>query len=81
MAALEHIRHEMFCNFVARGNAPLTAYVAAGYAPNKAAALALLKIKVIAARIKELKPFYHEKYRTRVSPRTILKQRREEQNA
>lgn len=37
-----------------------------------------MKQKRIAARIRELEPIFHEMYRTRVSPQTILRQRREE---
>ncbi|QGH74976.1 hypothetical protein MAL1_00230 [Bacteriophage DSS3_MAL1] len=81
MPKLEHEPHEMFCHFIARGNIPVTAYVGAGYKRDPAAADALLRLPRIAARIEELKPYYHEKYRSRVSPQTILKQRREEENA
>lgn len=81
MPKLEHEKHEMFCHFVARGNLPVVAYVAAGYQRNTEAAEALMRLPRIAARIEELKPIYHEKYRTRVSPQTILKQRREANNA
>lgn len=75
MPALENPQHEMFCNFIARGNVPVTAYVGAGYKRDPAAAAALLKLPRIAERIEELKPIYHKRFRTRVSPQTILKQR------
>lgn len=78
MAKLEHEPHEMFCHFIARGNLPVTAYVAAGYPRNPDAAEALMKVAKIATRIAELKPYYHEKYRYRVSPQIIM---RERQNA
>lgn len=81
MAKLEHEKHEMFCHFIARGNIPVTAYVGAGYSRDPKAAEALMNIPAIKARIEELKPYYHERYRTRVSPQTILKQRREVLNA
>lgn len=77
MAKLENEKHEMFCHFVARGNLPVIAYVAAGYKRDEGAAEALMRLPRIAARIEELKPIYHKKYRSRVSPQTILKQRRE----
>lgn len=76
--ALEHIPHEMFAHFVARGNHPLTAAVAAGYPRDPDMARALLKQKRIKARIEELKPIFDKMYRTRVSPQTIIKQRRKE---
>lgn len=78
MPELDHLPHEMFALFVARGNHPLSAAVAAGYPRDPELARALLKQPRIAARIKELQPTFHQMYRTRVSPQTILKQRREE---
>lgn len=77
MPKLEHEKHEMFCHFVARGNLPVIAYVGAGYHRDPVAAAALMRLPRIAARIEELKPLYHQKYRSRVSPQTILKQRRD----
>lgn len=76
MPALVNERHEMFCRFVARGNLPEVAYVAAGYQRNPEAARILVTLPMIAARIEELRPIYHKRYRSRVSPQTILKQRR-----
>ncbi|WNL50798.1 terminase small subunit [Ruegeria phage RpAliso] len=81
MPALDNERHEMFAHFVARGNIPVTAYVAAGYIRDPDAAEVMSRHPTIAARIDELRPLYHEKYRKRVSPQTILKQRRDEENA
>lgn len=78
MPELDHLPHEMFAIFVARGNHPLSAAVAAGYPRDPEMAQALLKQRSIAARIEELKPIFHQMYRTRVSPQTILRQRREE---
>lgn len=56
MAKLEHTRHEMFCNFIARGNTAVNAYVAAGYPRNVEAAEALKAFPSISARIAELTP-------------------------
>ncbi|AMO44263.1 terminase small subunit [Ruegeria phage vB_RpoS-V10] len=81
MPKLEHEKHEMFCHFIARGNLPLTAYVAAGYPRNLDAALALIKVPMIAARIAEIQPTYDKKYRSRESPMHIIARRREEENA
>jgi hypothetical protein len=81
MPELPHIKHEMFCHFIARGNIPETAYVGAGYQRDPDAAEALMRMPRLAARIEELKPYYHEKYRKRVSPQTILKERRDAANA
>lgn len=80
MPALENPKHEVFAHAVARGNKPVTAYVAAGYARDPKAAEALTRQSPIKERIAELSPEYHKKYRSRVSPQTILKQRREEEN-
>ncbi len=68
----------MFCHFVARGNLPVIAYAAAGYPRDEGAAKVLMRLKRIAARIEELKPIYHKEYRSRVSPTTLRKQRRED---
>lgn len=78
MPQLGNPKHEMFCHFVARGNLPVVAYVAAGHMRDEGAANALARLSRIAERIEELKPFYHKKYRSRVSPQVILRQRREE---
>ena len=76
MPALVNERHEMFCHFVARGNLPEIAYVAAGYERNPEAAHILMGLPLIADRIAELRPSYHQKYRTRV-PGTVIKKLRE----
>lgn len=78
LAKLEHEKHEMFCHFIARGNLPLTAYIAAGYSRNLDAALALLKQPLIKARIAEIQPVYDNKYRSRESPMHIIARHREE---
>ena len=81
MTELENEKHEMFAHFIARGNIPVTAYVGAGYPRNEAAALAMLKLPAIAARIEELKPLYHELYRGRTNLREIAEKRRKMKNA
>lgn len=65
MPALEHIPHEMFANFIARGNHPVSAAVAAGYPRDPDVAKALLRVEKIADRVAELKPIYDAKFRPR----------------
>ncbi|QJA43009.1 hypothetical protein [Phaeobacter phage MD18] len=71
----------MFSHFIARGNLPVTAYVGAGYERDPAAAHALMRLPRIAARIEELKPFYHEKYRSRKPSNAGLQPFEEEKDA
>ena len=77
MAELPHIPHEMFALFVARGNHPVSALVAAGYPRDPDLAVALLRQPRIAARVAELEPIFHEMYRTRESPKTLQRRKRE----
>jgi hypothetical protein len=81
MPELEHPPHEKFAMFLARGNHVLSAFVAAGYPRNIDMARSLAKQPSIKKRVAELLPIFHAIYRTRVSPQTILRQRREENEA
>lgn len=57
---LDNVHHEMFCHFVARGNAPHIAYMAIGNPYNKSTANMLASREIIANRIKELEPMYDQ---------------------
>lgn len=66
MPELDHLPHEMVALFVARGNTPLSAIVAAGYPRDPELAKALLRRPQIAARVEELRPQFAEAIQTEI---------------
>ena len=54
------MRHELFCQLVARGTILSWAYRAAGYMPNPEAAASLVKRTIIRDRIAELWPRFEQ---------------------
>jgi hypothetical protein len=62
MSVLKNKRHEKFCQCIARGNSPSIAWIGAGYTPDLVAPVFMLCQPAIIARVKELLPFYINKY-------------------
>lgn len=74
MPPLDHLPHEKFAHFVARGNHVLHAAMAAGLPTDPAMAELLARRPQIAERIKELQPLYHNRFRSR-DPEILARRR------